>query len=239
MKKLFSIIFLLFAASGLVNAQESLEETLKFKLPPIDTLFKGALKSSMVEFYDIRAEGEKLLLKSEKKKWLEYFSLGGTYQYGIIGMNSYMDLGDNYPLIYQYTGQEQVFYNIGATLRVPLDRIFDQRNRVKRQELRIKELSRERDVWYDEQKAKIIDLYFKCQEMINSYKPLLEQVLLSDEQFNQNQNDYIYGKISIHELNVAKGLQVQARLQLERLISELKSSVMKLEIISNTTILNN
>lgn len=238
MKTIFSTLIFIISLSLSIRAQEQTAELMYFRLPPIDTLFKGALKSSMVEFYDLRMEGEQLLLKTEKRKWLEFFNLAGTYQYGIIGMNSFMDLGENYPLVYQYTGQEQLFYNAGASFRIPLDRLFDRNNRIKRQKLKINEMLKERDMWYDEQKAKIIELYFRAQELINNLRPLTEYVTLSDEQYKSALSDYTVSKITMQELNAAKGVQVQATMQLERGLADLKSAIMRLEILSNTKILN-
>ncbi|MDD4639551.1 MAG: hypothetical protein PHT63_07345, partial [Bacteroidales bacterium] len=78
MKKFFPVLLLLFAFTSVLRAQDSYDDILNFKLPPLDSLFKGALKGPMAELYDIQKGGEMLLLKSEKRKWLEYFSLSGT-----------------------------------------------------------------------------------------------------------------------------------------------------------------
>lgn len=221
-----------------VKGQEKIQDLLELKLPPIDTLFKGAMNSSMVRFYEYRMEGEELSLKTEKRRWLEYFSFAGTYQYGVMGMNSFMDLGDNYPIVYQYTGGEQLWYNVGASFRLPLDKLFDRRNKIRTQQLKIKETLKERDMWYDEQRVNIIELYFKAQEMLNNLKYVMEQYTLAEAQYDIAQKDYIMGNLTAQSLNVAKGAQVQTGVQLERVIAELKTSLMKLEILSNTKILN-
>ncbi|MDD2425951.1 MAG: TolC family protein [Bacteroidales bacterium] len=238
MKKFFPVLLLLFAFTSVLRAQDSYDDILNFKLPPLDSLFKGALKGPMAELYDIQKGGEMLLLKSEKRKWLEYFSLSGTYQFGVMGVSSFLDLGENYPLVYQYTGGEQIFYNAGASVRFPLDKIFDRRSRIKRQRLKIRELELQKDVWYDDNRAKIIELYFKSQEILSNIRLLVDQAIFADELYNSTKKKYLIGAALLQDLNTAMVTQAQTKMQLERSLAELKSSVMKLEILTNTKILN-
>ena len=60
-----------------------------------------------------------------------------------------------------------MWYNVGIVLRVPLDQLFDRRNRIRRQHLKIEETRTERELWFDEQKLRLIELYAKTQEMLN------------------------------------------------------------------------
>ena len=222
------------------KAQQNTEDDLiNLKLPPIDSLFESAKKSSMIEFYNYRMEGQELALKTERRSWLQYFKIAGTYQYGVIGMNSYTDLGAPYSIIYENTGGEQVWYNLGATLSIPLDKLFDRKNRINTQKLKIKETIKERDMWYDDQKTKIIDLYYKTQSALNTLKIVVEQSVIADAQYEIAKNDYIGNAITAHTLTTAKSLQVQSHIQMEELKAALKTSLLQLEILSNRKLLNN
>ena len=234
----FGLIASLLFASGEMKAQDSFRQLSQLKLPPIDELFKSAMNNPMVQFYELKMEGEELLLKTEKRKWLEYFNLVGTYQYGVMGLNSFTDLGSDFPLIYQYSGTEQVWYNGGIALRLPLDRLFDRNNRIRRQKLKIQETLKERDLWYDDQKSKIIETYFKAQEMLNNLQSVNEEYTVATNHYEDAQRDYVIGKMTSHDLNVAKTAQVKAKMQLEQVISMLNTALMKLEILSNTKIIN-
>lgn len=231
-------LFLMFSTIAVKAQNDNYKQLSELKLPPIEELFESAMKSSMVQFYELRMEGEELMLKTEKRKWLEYFNIVGTYQYGIMGLNSYTDLGSDFPLIYQYSGTEQIWYNGGIALRLPLDRLFDRNNRIRRQKLKIQETLKERDLWYDDQKTKIIDTYFKAQEMLNNIKYVNEEFVVASNHYEDAQREYIIGKMTSQNLNVAKTAQVKAKMQLEQVMSMLNSSIMKLEILSNTKILN-
>lgn len=234
----FGLIASLLFSPGEMRAQDSFRQLSQLKLPPIDELFKSAMNNPMVQFYELKMEGEELLLKTEKRKWLEYFNLVGTYQYGVMGLNSFTDLGSDFPLIYQYSGTEQVWYNGGIALRLPLDRLFDRNNRIRRQKLKIQETLKERDLWYDDQKSKIIETYFKAQEMLNNLQSVNEEYTIATNHFEDAQRDYVIGKMTSHDLNVAKTAQVKAKMQMEQVISMLNTALMKLEILSNTKIIN-
>lgn len=234
----FGLIASLLFSPGEMRAQDSFRQLSQLKLPPIEELFKSAMNNPMVQFYELKMEGEELLLKTEKRKWLEYFNLVGTYQYGVMGLNSFTDLGSDFPLIYQYSGTEQVWYNGGIALRLPLDRLFDRNNRIRRQKLKIQETLKERDLWYDDQKSKIIETYFKAQEMLNNLQSVNEEYTIATNHFEDAQRDYVIGKMTSHDLNVAKTAQVKAKMQMEQVISMLNTALMKLEILSNTKIIN-
>jgi len=222
------------------KAQQNPEDDLiNLKLPPIDSLFESAKNSSMIEFYNYRMEGQELALKTERRSWLQYFKIAGTYQYGVMGMNSYTDLGSNYPIIYEDSGGEQIWYNFGATLSIPLDKLFDRKNRINTQKLKIKETLKERDMWYDDQKTKIINLYYKTQSALNTLRIVVEQSVIADAQYEIATKDYIGNAITAQALTTAKSLQVQSHIQMEELKSALKISLLQLEILSNKKLLNN
>jgi len=242
MKKIKKYTFLLLVVFTVVQKSSAQkitnEELLTLQLPPIETLYEGAKKSNTVEFYASRMEGEELALKSEKRRWLEYFSLSATFQYGVMGMNSYSDVGANYPIIYQNSASDQLWYNVGAAIRIPLANIFDRRNRIRKQQLKIKETLNERDMWFDEQKLKIVGLYTQAEGILIHLKRVVELATLSDAQYNVAQNEYIMGTSTAMTLSTAKSMQVQTFVQMETLKAELKANLLQLEIITNIKIVN-
>ena len=242
LKMMKKYIFLLLAISLIFNnssAQDkSLDDLLNLKLPPLDSLFEGAKRSPMIEFYEYRNEIQELELKTERRSWLKYFSIGATYQYGIVGINSFTEFGASYPIVYQNSGGNQIWYNANATFRLPLDNLFDRRNRIKIQQLKIKETLKEKELWYDEQKSKIIQFYFRAQEILNNLKLYAEMATMSNAQYEAAQKDFIMGKISLQELSVSKNAQVYSVTQYEQFKATLNSSIIQLEILSNTKILN-
>lgn len=216
----------------------STDYLLNMLLPPIEVLLEGARNSSTVEFYNLRTEGQELMLKTERRKWQEYFNFYGTYQYGVLAMNTENYFGSGLPPLYQYSGSAQSWYNFGASIRLPLDQLFDRRNRIRRQQIKIEETVKEKELWYDEQKLRIIEEYAKAIEMYNSIKYVVELVSVSDAQYQSAQKDFILGIISAQGLNVAKSQQVTAFVQLERVKAELYTAILRMEVLSGVKIIN-
>lgn len=238
MKKIL-IFLLLISTANLKQAfaqDTSIADLLNLNLPPLQTLLDGANKSSMVEFYEYRMEGEELTLKTEKRRWLGYFSGFATYQYGVMGLNNYSNVADDLP-IYQYTASAQIWYNAGAAIRISLDELFDRRNRIRRQQLKINETMKEKEMWYDEQKREIIRLYYEAQKTLNTLKYAVENYNLANTQYEMAQGDYIRGNSTMHSLATSKGMQVQTFLQMEEIKASLNIFIGQLEIISKTKIL--
>lgn len=216
----------------------STDYLLNMLLPPLDELLEGARSSSTVEFYNLRMEGQELMLKTERRKWQEYFNFYGTYQYGVLAMSTENFIGSGLPPMYQYSGSAQSWYTVGASLRLPLDQLFDRRNRIRRQQIKIEETVKERELWYDEQKLRIIEEYAKAIEMYNSIKYVVELVAVSDAQYLSAQKDFILGIITAQGLNVAKSQQVTAFVQLERVKAELYTAIHRMEVLSGVKIIN-
>ena len=239
MKKYIVLILALFVIVNKTYAQDkSIEDLLNLRLPPLDSLFEGARRSPMIEFYEYRNEIQELELKTERRNWLQYFSIGATYQYGVVGMNSFTEFGASYPIVYQSSGGNQIWYNANASFRLPLDNLFDRRNRIKIQQLKIKETQKEKELWYDDQKSKIVQSYFRAQEILTNLKLYTEMATMANAQFEAAQKDFIMGKISLQELSVSKNAQVYSVTQYEQFKATLNSSIIQLEILSNTKILN-
>lgn len=216
----------------------STDNMLNIKLPPLEVLLEGARNSSKVEFYNLRMEGEQLMLKTERRKWQEYFNFHANYQYGLLATSSELNIGNGLPVIYQASGLAQSWYTIGAAVRLPLDQLFDRRNRIRRQEIKIAETLTERDLWYDEHKMRIVEQYTKAIEMSNNLKYSVELFSVSDAHYQLAQKDYILGNITAQSFNVAKSQQVTALLQLERVKAELNTAMLKLEIMTGVKIIN-
>jgi hypothetical protein len=240
MKKLLLILAVTLFGTSRVNAQNVTEDDfLSLTLPSLETLFEGIRNSSTVQFYNYRMEGEELMLKTERRRWQEYISFYASYQYGVMAMNAYTNIGVDYPIVYQYSGNAQMWYSFGVLLRVPLDQLFDRGNRIRRQQLKIEETRTERELWFDEQKLRLIELYAKTQEMLNNLKGAVEMYVLTTGQYEVAQKEFILGGAqSQGALSNAKGQQVQAMLQLERIKSELNMAILKMEVLSSTKIIN-
>jgi len=208
------------------------------KLPSLDSLIQNAIGVPMGQVYNARIDYEKSGLKTEKRRWLDYFGVFASYQYGIGGLNQSTTSGLENPLIYQYLSTNQVYYNVGASFSMQFGSLSDFGNKVRRQRIKITEAERLKDAWYDEQKEKIIKLYFEIQSMLNELGYTIELRDVAEAQYVSCKKDFAVGKSTAWELYISKAAQSQENQKVETAIGELKISLMRLELLTNTKILN-
>ena len=149
---LFGGLLFLFASMGSVTAQEVSDysklqpsDYSSITLPPLDLLFENAKSAPTYELASVKEQIERKLLAKEKRAFLGFFSLRGSYQYGMFGNEStYTDVAIAPYLT--YATQAQNGYTVGAGVNIPLDGLFDLTARVKRQKLNVRTAQLERDI---------------------------------------------------------------------------------------------
>ena len=233
----FSGLLLLFISTTRVVAQEvsdysqlSEEDYSKIVLPPLSVLFENAKNSPIYEMADVKARIERKLLQKEKWSFLGFFSLRGSYQYGMFGNEStYTDVAVAPYLT--YSTQAQNGYTVGAGLSIPLNDLFDLKGRVSRQRLTLRSAELEREMKYDEIKKSIIEMY----TMAISQMKVLQ--MLANVQYEISEKNFANGTIESTDLSTDKERQSQAREAYENSKFELTKSLMILEVISRTPII--
>lgn len=209
----------------------------RLQIPPLEVLFENARKSPAVELYQAKMEEQASLLKTEKRSWLKYFKVGGSWQYGRMGVNS--AFSDQYtPLFYSYSGATQNAYYGSASIAIPLDDLFDRKNRIRRQEIATKSTQMEIEKWYDEQKIQIIEAFTEVTKQFGILKATGEARVYAGVLFETSLNDFQNGNIKISELNVAKTTQMNAIISYENCKAQLTSALLRLEILSKTKIIS-
>ena len=235
----FSGLLLLFVSTTRVVAQEvsdysqlSEEDYSKIVLPPLSVLFENAKNSPIYEMADVKARIERKLLQKEKWSFLGFFSLRGSYQYGMFGNEStYTDVAVAPYLT--YSTQAQNGYTVGAGLSIPLADLFD----ISRQRLTLRSAELEREVKYDEIKKNIIEMYAMATSQIRVLKMRSESLVLANVQYEISEKNFANGTIDSSDLAVDKERQSTAREAYENSKFELTKSLMILEVISRTPLI--
>ena len=239
----FSGLLLLFVSTTRVVAQEvsdysqlNEEDYSKIVLPPLSVLFENAKNTPAYELTAIKATIERKLLQKEKWSFLGFFSLRGSYQYGMFGNEStYTDVAVAPYLT--YSTQAQNGYTLGAGLNIPLDNLFDLKGRVSRQRLTLRSAELEREVKFDEIKKIIIEMYVMATSQIRVLKMRSENLVLANIQYEISEKNFANGTIDSADLSTNKERQSQAREAYENSRFELTKSLMILEVISRTPIM--
>ena len=246
MKRFISIflgLFLLSVSTTRTVAQEvsdysrlSEEDYTKIVLPPLSVLFENAKHSPIYEMADVKATVERKLLQKEKRAFLGFFSLRGSYQYGMFGNEStYTDVAV-VPYL-TYSTQAQNGYTLGAGVNIPLDNLFDLKGRVSRQRLTLKSAELEREIKYDEIKKNIIEMYAMATSQIKVLQMRSENLVLANVQYEISEKNFANGTIESSDLSMDKERQSTAREAYENSKFELTKSLMILEVISRTPLI--
>ncbi|MDR2918218.1 MAG: TolC family protein [Tannerella sp.] len=232
--KLISLCFylLIWSAISAQTIDDNIYQYSKMHLPPLNVLFENAYNTSSVEYYKSLREYEKKTLSAEKRSWLKYFQIGGLYYYGVNAVQSM----DGSLLVPKKDPQD--WYNIGASLAVPLDDLFDRGGKVKRQKLKIQSADHQLETAYGEIKMEIVELYTQVQKEIDILKLQLEQFTLAKTNYEQSRLDFSQNKISIQEFSNQKDLYNGVIVQCLNSKYTIESLILKLEILSQTKIFN-
>jgi len=234
------LLVLLLAASGATKAQEAgdnISNLTKLLLPPLEELFENAKKSPGVEMYEAKMESQDNLLTTEQRSWLKYFKVGGSYQYGNIAVNSAFT-NENTPLFYQSTGQTQNTWYGTAAISVPLDDLFDRKNRVKRQKMERRFTELEMEKWLDEQRIRISESYMRVKLFMSTLKMKVEEFSIAQANYEMMQKEFKIGGATIADLNVAKKQETEAHDRLKINEFDMLNELVKLEILSKTKIIS-
>lgn len=236
-------LFILCAIPSMVYAQETgdnsktdIENYTEITLPPLDLLFENAKGAPTYELALVKEQIERKLLAKEKRAFLGFFSLRGSYQYGMFGNEAtYTDVAIAPYLTYSTSAQNG--YTVGAGVNIPLDELFDLGSRVKRQRLNLKSAMLEKEIKYEQIKKEIIELYATATSQLSILKLRAEALILANMQYSIAEKDFTTGAIESTTLSIEKGRQSQALESFEKSKFELTKSLMILEVITRTPIL--
>lgn len=212
------------------------EEYINITLPSLDRLFENAKGAPTYKLAQVKELIERKNLSKEKKAFLGFFSLRGSYQYGMFGNESTFTDVATVPYL-SYSTAAQNGYTVGAGINIPLNDLFDLGARIKRQKLVIKSAELEREIKFEEVKKEIIELYAAATSQLNVLKLRAEALILANVQYEIAEKDFTQGAIETTTLSVEKERQSQAVESFEKSKYELTKSLMVLEVITQTPIL--
>lgn len=244
MKKYIYFLFLIFShvvtptfGQDINIAEMTPEDYMGMKLPTLSELYEAAKNCGAVKYYNTRKLEELSNLKSEKRNWLQYIRVFTSYQYGILGMTSTLSSTNSDDFINQSSGRAQNWYNAGASISIPLDDIFDRRNRIKRQRYRVEQTEYEIEKWHDEQKLKIAEAYSNALEALSSLKMKAEAATIATGQYKVSEQDFLNGRIDAAQLSRQKNIESSTVAEYEKTRAALNKAILQLEILANVQII--
>lgn len=215
------------------------ESYISLHLPPLHVLLANAReRSPQVNMFAANKESEERELKTLRRSWLEHIKLNGTFSYGTSDINSQSFYEENRPIVQNVTGMTQRWWNVGASISLPLDEIFNRRNKSKQQKKRIESIEYEMDNWYDEVCLKIIESYTTAVQNLSVLEASAQAMVAAKAQYAEAQADFVNGKIDASTLSRQKSIESSSIREYEQTRSMLNKALLQLEVLSKTPIIS-
>ena len=210
----------------------------EFHLPPLAVLFENAKSSPQIMSLEKARELAQAEVAKERKHIFSFIRGNASYSYGKTDM-----WGNNStttsPMIYQFQGSEQSYWNIGVNLSVPLEDILDISAAVKRKKIEEEQAAIAKDIAYDELKLQIATLYVRITNNLVTLKTYGETAAAYQGAGALNREDFENGNMTIEDFAWTKqheGAQVK---NYQTLQTEITTDILTLEILTHTPIITN
>lgn len=216
--------------------QSTLIETDKLQLPPLSIFLDAVTENATVKRAQSQVEQAKNQLKLEKRNWLNYFRLNGSYAYG--RYNVVGNASDEYTPLYQTTmASAQHNFNIGANIGVSVGELVNRPTKLKDYRYQIEQLQYMQEEMMEERRLKVLEAYNAVTEQLATIKAKAETAALYNAQMKLAENNFIQGKINFTDLGVERGRRTGAVTTYEQSRVALHNSIILLEMLTNVKII--
>ena len=210
----------------------------EFHLPPLAVLFENAKASPQILSLEKARELAQAEVAKQKRHIFSYVHGHASYSYGKTDM-----WGNNStttsPMLYQFQGREQSYWNLGVNLAVPLEDILDLTAAVKRKRMEADQASIAKDIAYDQLKLQIATLFIKITNNLVTLKSLGESAAAYQGAGALNREDFENGNMSIEDYAWTKQHESAQVKDYQSLQTEITTDILTLEILTHTPIITN
>lgn len=216
---------------------EQRTKLLSTEIPPLDTLFASArINNARILMSEMETEVAIRNMKTEQRNWWSYLRAFGTYQYGVMASLVDISQGGN-PVNPQYSQQAQSWWNLGISLNIPFEDLFDRPNQIKREQARVRAAQYNVEIKFDELKNQIAEAYAFAILSLTLSRALADRYNYAKTQYEVCERNFLIGKVTSLELTNAKGQEVEAYVELQKELSNLIRYASTLETLSKIPIL--
>lgn len=210
----------------------------EFHLPPLAVLFENAKSTPQIITLEKARQLAQAEVAKQKKHIFSYVNGHASYSYGKTDM-----WGNNStttsPMIYQFQGSEQSYWNVGINLAVPIEDILDWSPSIKRKRLELDQAALAKDIAYDQLKLQIASLYVKITNNLVSLKTMGEAAAAYQGAGALNREDFENGNMTIEAYAHTKLYESGQVVSYQELQTVITTDILTLEIITHTPIITN
>ncbi|WP_418992844.1 TolC family protein [Alistipes sp.] len=217
----------------------SVESYANLHLPPLHVLLENAReRSSQVNMFAAKTEEQERELKTLRRSWLKFLKINSSFSYGTTDTNSEFYYDSNLPVVQNVTGMTRRWWNVGASFNLPLDEIFNRRNKIKQQQRRIASIRYETDSWYDEICLSIIDCYTTAIQYLAVLKDTSQALIIAQAQYEATEADFVNGKVDAVALSRQRNISNESFRMFQETRAKLNKALLQLEVLSKTPIIS-
>lgn len=218
----------------------TVEDYLTLEIPPLDTLYHNAyMMSYAVLKRDADLEYFQRVEKTEMKRPLDWIRLVATYNWGNSDLAAISLMETTYQVwTKSEASQQNVFYNVGATLNIPLGELFDHGNKVKQAKAKTRQAAMQKEEDFEKVKLDIINYYCTITQLISTLSGKFKTMVHAKGQFVVTENDFLNGKTNVVDFYRSQEYEASAVEEYEATRTQLNKALLSLEIISCTKIVS-
>ena len=226
------------AAGFFDSSQEKDINFSEFHLPPLAILFENAKASPQILSLEKAQQIAQAEVAKQKRHIFSYLKAHASYSYGIgdswgTSENAYS------PMLTQYQGTKNNYWNVGASLSLPLEDILDLTASVKRKKLEVDQTVLAKDIAYDNLKLQIASLFVKITNNLVTLKTLGEAAAAYQGAGALNREDFENGNLDIAAYADTKRFESGQVSGYQALQTEITTDILTLEILTHTPIITN
>lgn len=210
----------------------------EFHLPPLAILFENAKASPQIMSLEKAQQIAQAEVAKQKRHIFSYLRAHASYSYGIgdswgTSENAYS------PMLTQYQGTKNNYWNIGASLNLPLEDVLDLTASVKRKKMEVDQAILKKDIAFDNLKLEIATLFVRITNNLVTLKTLGESAAAYQGAGALNREDFENGNMDIKGYADTKRFESSQVQGYQTLQTSITTDILTLEILTHTPIITN
>ena len=210
----------------------------QFHLPPLAILLENAKANPQILSLEKAREIAQAEVAKQKRHIFSYLNAHASFSYGI--GDSWGTSSSAYsPMLMQYQGTESNYWNVGVSLRLPVEDILDLTAAVKRKRLEVDQAVIAKDAAFDQLKLQIATLFVRITNNLVALKTTGEASAAYLGAGSLNREDFENGNQSISAYAYDKQREVASVQSYQSLQTSITTDIITLEILTHTPIITN
>ncbi|MDR1005074.1 MAG: TolC family protein, partial [Prevotellaceae bacterium] len=153
----------------------------KLELPPLSVFLDAVTENATVQKAQSAIEQQKNAMRMEKRGWMKWIRGNGMYSFGRYNVLS--NASDEYTPMYQTTmASNQQTFNVGVSVAITLDDIFNRPLRIKEHKYVIEQLQYTQQEVMEERSLRVLQAYNTVTEQLATIKATAESAALYNAQ---------------------------------------------------------